>query len=216
MGNKIVRIQNDVQLSSVDYEETFRDISIVSEKASIDSALSCPSMEDYIKFLKKESDSAEVDAIAVDPSMSEEETLKKLAMFIDTDYYTQLAKYEQYLKRSHFKIAKINDVEATKNSLHNIFTWTPGQRVLNPEFGSRLESLLYEGITDQNKDAIVAEIKSTATLQEPRVEIVDVLDITNAYEAESNSVCLQILFTIPSLTYDKTYSETLVYNTMQI
>ena len=136
---------------------------MVSEKSSLDSALSCPSIEDYIKYLKTESDDTELSAIAVDPSMSDEEVIAKLAMFLDTDYYVELAKYEQYLNKSRYKIAKINDVAATKNSLHNIFTWTPGQRILNPNFGSRLESLLYEGITEQNKDAIVAEIKSVAT-----------------------------------------------------
>ena len=136
---------------------------MVSEKSSLDSALSCPSIEDYIKYLKTESDDTELSAIAVDPSMSDEEVIAKLAMFLDTDYYVELAKYEQYLNKSRYKISKINDVAATKNSLHNIFTWTPGQRILNPNFGSRLESLLYEGITEQNKDAIVAEIKSAAT-----------------------------------------------------
>ena len=136
---------------------------MVSEKSSLDSALSCPSIEDYIKYLKTESDDTELSAIVVDPSMSDEEVIAKLAMFLDTDYYIELAKYEQYLNKSRYKIAKINDVAATKNSLHNIFTWTPGQRILNPNFGSRLESLLYEGITEQNKDAIVAEIKSAAT-----------------------------------------------------
>ena len=163
MGNKIVRILGAEQVSSVNYVETFRDLSMVSEKSSLDSALSCPSIEDYIKYLKTESDDTELSAIAVDPSMSDEEVIAKLAMVLDTDYYVELAKYEQYLNKSRYKIAKINDVAATKNSLHNIFTWTPGQRILNPNFGSRLESLLYEGITEQNKDAIVAEIKSAAT-----------------------------------------------------
>ena len=163
MGNKIVRILGAEQVSSVNYVETFRDLSMVSEKSSLDSALSCPSIEDYIKYLKTESDDTELSAIAVDPSMSDEEVIAKLAMFLDTDYYVELAKYEQYLNKSRYKISKINDVAATKNSLHNIFTWTPGQRILNPNFGSRLESLLYEGITEQNKDAIVAEIKSAVT-----------------------------------------------------
>ena len=163
MGNKIVRILGAEQVSSVNYVETFRDLSMVSEKSSLDSALSCPSIEDYIKYLKTESDDTELSAIVVDPSMSDEEVIAKLAMFLDTDYYVELAKYEQYLNKSRYKISKINDVAATKNSLHNIFTWTPGQRILNPNFGSRLESLLYEGITEQNKDAIVAEIKSAAT-----------------------------------------------------
>ena len=163
MGNKIVRILGAEQVSSVNYVETFRDLSMVSEKSSLDSALSCPSIEDYIKYLKTESDDTELSAIAVDPSMSDEDVIAKIAMFLDTDYCIELAKYEQYLNKSRYKISKINDVAATKNSLHNIFTWTPGQRILNPNFGSRLESLLYEGITEQNKDAIVAEIKSVAT-----------------------------------------------------
>ena len=216
MGNKIVRILGAEQVSSVNYVETFRDLSMVSEKSSLDSALSCPSIEDYIKYLKTESDDTELSAIAVDPSMSDEEVIAKLAMFLDTDYYVELAKYEQYLNKSRYKISKINDVAATKNSLHNIFTWTPGQRILNPNFGSRLESLLYEGITEQNKDAIVAEIKSAATTYEPRVEIIDVIDMTNAYEVENSGVCLQIIFTIPALTQGEKYSETLFYNTTQL
>ena len=216
MGNKIVRILGAEQVSSVNYVETFRDLSMVSEKSSLDSALSCPNIEDYIKYLKTESDDTDLSAIAVDPSMSDEEVIAKLAMFLDTDYYVELAKYEQYLNKSRYKIAKINDVAATKNSLHNIFTWTPGQRILNPNFGSRLESLLYEGITEQNKDAIVAEIKSAVTTQEPRVEIIDVIDMTNAYEVENSGVCLQIIFTIPALTQGEKYSETLFYNTTQL
>ena len=216
MGNKIVRILSTQPLSSVNYVETFRDLSMVSEKSSLDSALSCPSIEDYIKYLKTESDDTELSAIVVDPSMSDEEVIAKLAMFLDTDYYVELAKYEQYLNKSRYKIAKINDVAATKNSLHNIFTWTPGQRILNPNFGSRLESLLYEGITEQNKDAIVAEIKSAVTTQEPRVEIIDVIDMTNAYEVENSGVCLQIICTIPALTQGEKYSETLFYNTTQL
>jgi phage baseplate assembly protein W len=43
--------------------------------------------------------------------------------------------------------------------LHNIFTWRPGERVLNPEFGSRLYQLLYEGIIPETEEQIVAEIR---------------------------------------------------------
>ena len=48
------------------------------------------------------------------------------------------------------KVDKLVNVNAIKNSLHNIFSWTPGERILNPEFGSKLRKLLYEGITDFN------------------------------------------------------------------
>ena len=111
MGNKIVRILGAEQVSSVNYVETFRDLSMVSEKSSLDSALSCPSIEDYIKYLKTESDDTELSAIAVDPSMSDEEVSAKLAMFLDTDYYVELAKYEQYLNKSRYKFPT-NDVAA--------------------------------------------------------------------------------------------------------
>lgn len=45
------------------------------------------------------------------------------------------------------KVNKSVNVQAIKNSLKNIFTWIPGERILLPEFGSKLHMLLYEGIT---------------------------------------------------------------------
>ena len=50
-------------------------------------------------------------------------------------------------KTASYKVEKSLNVKAIFNSLRNIFTWIPGERILLPEFGSRLRSLLYEGIT---------------------------------------------------------------------
>jgi hypothetical protein len=63
------------------------------------------------------------------------------------------------LSENKFKVANLKDIEAIKNSLHNIFTWIPGERILNPEFGCNLRRLLYNGITEFNKEQIAAEVR---------------------------------------------------------
>ena len=47
-------------------------------------------------------------------------------------------------------VGKLVNAKAVKNSLKQIFSWVPGERVLNPEFGCRLREYLYEGILDHN------------------------------------------------------------------
>ena len=47
---------------------------------------------------------------------------------------------------SGYKIAKNINVKAVQQAIHNIFSWLPGERVLNPEFGTKLKQYLYEGI----------------------------------------------------------------------
>ena len=52
-----------------------------------------------------------------------------------------------------FKISKDVNVKAVFNSLHNIFTWIPGENILIPDFGSRLRKMLYEQITEYNVES---------------------------------------------------------------
>ena len=52
-----------------------------------------------------------------------------------------------YAGRSTYKVQKNVNANAVKEAIKNIFTWMPGERILLPEFGSKLYSLLYEGIT---------------------------------------------------------------------
>ena len=78
-------------------------------------------------------------------------------------------KWQLYMQRPQNKLQKLVNVNAIKNSIHNIFSWTPGERILNPEFGSNLRKLLYEGITDFNQEQIIAEIRHSVSQWEPRV-----------------------------------------------
>ena len=103
------------------------------------------------------------------------------------------------------KVDKLVNVNAIKNSLHNIFSWTPGERILNPEFGSNLRKLLYEGLTDFNQELIIAEIRNSVSQWEPRVRIDDIVKLTSIDDAENNTVYLRVIYSIPSLTKEQFY-----------
>ena len=103
------------------------------------------------------------------------------------------------------KVDKLVNVNAIKNSLHNIFSWTPGERILNPEFGSNLRKLLYEGLTDFNQELIIAEIHNSVSQWEPRVRIDDIVKLTSTDDVENNTVYLRVIYSIPSLTKEQFY-----------
>ena len=112
---------------------------------------------------------------------------------------------------SIYGIDKLINVQAIINSLHNIFTWRPGERILNPEFGSRLYTLLYEGITPETEERIASEIHSCVSEWEPRISITEIRDISTTDDTENNTIHLEVVFTIPSLT-DEQYHYSFVYN----
>ena len=101
------------------------------------------------------------------------------------------------------KVNKSINVQAIKNSMHNIFTWIPGERILLPEFGSRLYMLLYEGITALTEEKIVAEIRGCVTEWEPRVQIVDIRNVSTVDKTEDNTICIDVVCTIPSLSEEQ-------------
>lgn len=109
------------------------------------------------------------------------------------------------------KVNKSVNVQAIKNSLKNIFTWIPGERILLPEFGSKLHMLLYEGITQLTEERIIAEIRGCVTEWEPRVQIVDIRNISTVDNTEDNTICIDVVFTIPSLS-DEEYVYSFTYD----
>lgn len=99
-----------------------------------------------------------------------------------------------------YRIQRNVNVNAVKNSIRNIFTWIPGERILNPEFGNKLRLYLYEGITDFNVEKIVSEIRHCVLEWEPRAQIVEIANVSSIDETEDNTVHLQIRYTISGLT----------------
>lgn len=115
------------------------------------------------------------------------------------------------LNGPQLKVARSANVRAVRNSLRNIFTWIPGERVLLPEFGSKLHTLLYEGITPLTEERIIAEIRSCVTDWEPRANIVEIRNASNIDDTEDNVIHIEVVFTIPSLS-DEQYIYSLTYD----
>ena len=127
------------------------------------------------------------------------------------DVYRDLSMESKYTTDKKYVLQRSINAIAVKKAIHNIFTWIPGERILLPEFGSRLYSLLYEGITPLTEEKIVAEIRHCVSEWEPRANIVEIRNISNIDDTEDNTIHIQVVFTINGLD-DKQYEYSFVYN----
>lgn len=110
---------------------------------------------------------------------------------------------------NNFNISRAEDVKAIRNSVHNIFCWHPGERILDPEFGLNLRTFLYEGIFENSYNEIGMAIKNVLSKYEPRVTIVDIVNRGNDSTTDNNEIKLEIYYKV-NMDADTTYKE-LVY-----
>lgn len=138
-------------------------------------------------------------------------SLSSLEVYLDVSMESKYASAQPSLSNdNHWKIEKNVNVKAIFDSLRNIFTWNRGERILLPEFGSKLHTLLYEGITPVTEEAIMAEIRMCVSEWEPRVQIVSVVNASTIDDTEDNTIHIQVIFTIPSLG-DEQYAYSFSY-----
>lgn len=88
------------------------------------------------------------------------------------------------------------DVDAIKNSLNNLFTTTPGQKILNPQYGLDLKQYIFAPATVDTAEFIRDEIYTQVGVFEPRVKITNV-HITIMEDV--NEFDISIYYTVPSL-----------------
>jgi phage baseplate assembly protein W len=78
------------------------------------------------------------------------------------------------------------DVNAIANSLRNLFTTTPGDKILNPEYGLDLRKYLFEPATVEIANSIRGEIYTQVSIYEPRVKLtsvnITILEDVNEYD----------------------------------
>lgn len=121
--------------------------------------------------------------------------------YLYADLHLDLSK-NYTLNNELYIIPQINDIEldydinAIKNSLHNLFTTTPGDKILNPEFGMDLRRYIFEPVSVQNAKGIRDEIYIQVGTHEPRVKVtsvnINVLEDANEYN-------ITIYFDVPTL-----------------
>ena len=199
-------VYTDIAMQSVPAEIRIKGVYVNSYKVGALSADN-PSADNYGKYdlpnTLPENYNLPVDYVDRDTTDTFRED-KKMYFFGDAIPSAQNVAYNQEArKRAHFKLQKNINVNAVKRAIHNIFSWVPGERTLNPEFGTNLRKYLYEGITTYNKEQIMSEIQRCIVLWEPRAKLLHVYDKSNISDHEHNTVVIEIVYTIPSLTTEQ-------------
>ena len=114
--------------------------------------------------------------------------------------YSDLA-LDIYKADTEKDIAILKDVESIKNGIKNIFEWKKGERILLPDFGNDLESLVYEPINDliieRAKNLIINMLR-----WEPRITI-DNIDVK--WPEDTNQIEVNLSYSIPSLKIKLNY-----------
>lgn len=79
-----------------------------------------------------------------------------------------------FKKQTPTDIKSSVDEQAIYNSINNLFSTTPGEKILEPEFGLDLRSFLFEPITDYMASIIGEKILKSVTRWEPRVRVTNI------------------------------------------
>lgn len=94
------------------------------------------------------------------------------------------------------------DVLAIKNAIRNIFSFRPGHRILDPEFGNVLYLYLYEAINDVTINNLEKEVLNMLSY-EPRI---NVLSIVITPLKDNNQINIEVKYLVPTLNYINTYT----------
>lgn len=89
------------------------------------------------------------------------------------------------------------DLGAIRNSIVNIFTTIPGQKILNPFFGLNLVQYLFEPCDEYTAQIIGQSIKDGITTYEPRVTLTKIRVIA---QPEDSSYEITLLINVPTLS----------------
>ena len=88
------------------------------------------------------------------------------------------------------------DLGAIRNSLFNLFTTIPGQKILNPYFGLNLMQYVFESCDEDTANMIGNQIVSGVTTFEPRITLTKVRVLADPSNLQYN---INISFKVPTL-----------------
>ena len=113
---------------------------------------------------------------------------------------------------SDFKLTQTS-LEQAAHNLRNLFLTYPGERVGQPEFGSRLRDLCFEQIDDDLPGKVEEEVRRAVTNWLPYIVIQEVNTLTE--DGDENKILVQVKYsttlnpnTLESITVDATYTAT--------
>jgi phage baseplate assembly protein W len=147
-----------------------------------------------------------------------QEPKKPISSYTYSDLYLDLkmgyTKNNELLKQSEVKDLTLSyDYGAIKNSLFNLFTTVPGQKILNPFFGLNLIQYIFEPCSKDTAELIGQAIYDGITTFEPRVEVkkIQVVAITAKGRAKDPTSAIDVRF-VPEDADANQYQVTLIIN----
>lgn len=111
-------------------------------------------------------------------------------------------KFSRYIREELYADAEPKDLDelvnesAVFNSIKNILTTSPGQKLLNPKFGLDLRDYLFETIAPTTAYFIANDIYYQLGEQEPRVEL---QQVSVTADEDENQYEIDIIFSVPTL-----------------
>lgn len=103
---------------------------------------------------------------------------------------------ELYKNNENTDLKPIYDANAVLNSIKNILTTSPGEKLLNPLFGVDLRDYLFDPVTETRAFFLGTDLYNGLTEQEPRITI-ERVDVVAAIDDQQYDIDLNI--SIPSL-----------------
>ena len=143
-------------------------------------------------------------------SSNEEKSLENGYLFKDVKFDLETTRFGKpflYSNETLKDIDELQDGQAVINSIKNILTTTPGQKLLNPTFGLDFRSYLFEPVNTTTSFFLAQFIYNNLGVQEPRVNLEGV-KITGI--EDQNQYNIEITYSIPKLDiYDLSLNATL-------
>ena len=93
--------------------------------------------------------------------------------------------------RNDFALTK-NSLEQSKHNLKNLLLTHVGERVAQPQFGSRLRELIFEQIDDDLPIAIETEVKRAVTAWLPYINLIEINTLTD--DGDANKIFVEVRY----------------------
>ena len=93
--------------------------------------------------------------------------------------------------RNDFALTK-NSLEQAQHNLKNLLLTHVGERVAQPQFGSRLRELIFEQIDDDLPLAIETEVKRSVSAWLPYINLIEINTLTD--EGDANKIFVEIRY----------------------
>lgn len=118
---------------------------------------------------------------------------KDIGLDLKPEYTTNAQLFKTNEKRD---LSSMYDVASVINSLKNILTTSPGEKLLNPEFGLDLRDFLFEGVSETSAFFLGKHIYDGLTTQEPRLSV-DYIKVVAL--VDDNTYNIDIDISVPTL-----------------